>query len=97
MSRLHDLYAERALEGPFDLETFIEELLAGGLGAVTATEIFDFLDEIEDDVLQNVQIKAQELPYYEANQDVAETRVREQIESLRARVRRAVSGGGLPA
>lgn len=97
MNRLHDLYTERALEGPFDLETFIQELLTGKLGAITATEIFDFLDELEDDMLQNVQIKAQELPYYEANQDEAETRVREQIESLRARVRRAVSGGGLPA
>ncbi|BAS26041.1 hypothetical protein [Limnochorda pilosa] len=95
MSRLHDLYTERALEEPVGLEEFVEEALRRRLGAVTAGELFDFLDEVEGDMLHNIQVKSQELPYYQATQDDAETRVRQQIESLRERVRRAALDGDL--
>ena len=67
MSRLHDLYLDRALEGPLALETFIDQILQGSFGPVSADEVYSFLDQVEQDMLQNIQIKAQELPLYAAS------------------------------
>jgi len=92
VSRLHDLYLDRALEGPLALETFIDQILQGSFGPVSADEVYSFLDQVEQDMLQNIQIKAQELPLYAASLGDAEARVREQVEALRNRVRRRLEG-----
>jgi len=54
--------------------------------------VYSFLDQVEQDMLQNIQIKAQELPLYAASLGDAEARVREQVEALRNRVRRRLEG-----
>lgn len=92
MSRLHNLYIDRALEGSLSLETFIDQILQGFFGPVSAEEVYSFLDEVEDEMLHNIQVKAQELPVYATSQSEAEARAREQIERLRERVRRWLDG-----
>ena len=95
MSRLYDLYIDRALEGPLSLEAFIDLVLDGTMGPVSAEEVYSFLDEIEDEMLRNIQVKAQELPVYATSQDEAEIRARELVEGLRDRVRRWQGDGNL--
>jgi len=95
VSRLYDLYIDRALEGPLSLEAFIDQVLDGTMGPVSADELYRFLDEVEDEMLRNIQVKAQELPVYATSQDEAEARAHELINGLRDRIRRWQEKGNL--
>lgn len=59
-------------EGPIDLEDFLKQLKAGDHGEISPKVIDDFLDDMLQTMLGNIQLKASEAPHYEA--------MREQIE-----------------
>ena len=72
-------------EGPIELEAFLRQIKEGRHGAVSVREINDFLDEMLQTMLSNIQLKASESPAFEAMRPEVEQRTEEEIARLKAR------------
>lgn len=72
-------------EGPLELEEFLEQIKEGKHGQITAEEIDDFLDDMLQTMLANIQLKATESPHFEAMRPEVEARTEERIRRLKAR------------
>lgn len=59
---LFDKFVELSLEGYLPLEEFLDRVVAGELGDVTKDEIADFLQDIEQNTLNNIEAKLEENP-----------------------------------
>ncbi len=70
-------------EGPIDLEDYLRQLKAGEHGEISAKEINDFLDDMLQTMLGNIQLKASEAPHYEAMREQVEQETVARIERLK--------------
>ena len=86
MQRLSEIYWQLVQEeGPIELEVFLEQVSQGRHGTFTPQEIADFIDEMHQTMLANIQLKATEAPEYEAMRAEIEERTHEQIRRLKAK------------
>lgn len=70
-------------EGPLDLEDFLKQLKAGEHGDVSPKEIRDFLDDMLETMLGNIQLKATESPQYEGMREEVEQQTADRIARLK--------------
>lgn len=70
-------------EGPIELEEFLEQVSEGKHGEFSPREIRDFLDEVLQTMLANIQLKASEGPAYESMRAEIEARTEERIQRLK--------------
>lgn len=59
---LFDKFVELSLEGYLPLEDFLERVVAGEFGQVTKEELAEFLHNIEQNTLNNIEAKLEENP-----------------------------------
>lgn len=59
---LFDKFVELSLEGYLPLEDFLERVVAGEFGQVTKEQLGDFLQDIEQNTLNNIEAKLEENP-----------------------------------
>lgn len=59
---LFDKFVELSLEGYLPLEEFLERVAAGEFGPVSKEELADFLQNIEQNTLNNIEAKLEENP-----------------------------------
>lgn len=84
MQRLSEIYWQLVQEeGPIELEVFLEQVSQGKHGRFTPQEIGDFIDEMFQTMLANIQLKASEAPEYEAMRAEIEERTHQQIRQLK--------------
>jgi len=72
-------------EGPIELEAFLDQVAEGKHGAYSKQEILDFIDEMLQTMLANIELKATEGPQYEAMREHAVRQTEEQMERLKAK------------
>ena len=86
MERLSEVYWQLVQEeGPIELEDFLEQVSQGRHGPFTPREIGDFIDEMHQTMLANIQLKATEAPEYEAMRAEIEERTNEEMRRLKAK------------
>jgi len=63
MNRLARIFWDLQMEDPMGLEEFCEAVRGGRYGAASPEEIAEFLGEVEQAILENIELKLAESPH----------------------------------
>ncbi|MGH7361437.1 MAG: hypothetical protein ACREJI_07465 [Candidatus Methylomirabilales bacterium] len=63
MNRLAQIFWDLQMEDPVGLEEFCEAARGGRYGAASPEEIGEFLGEVEQAILENIELKLAESPH----------------------------------
>ena len=63
MNRLARIFWDLQMEDPMGLEEFCEAVRGGRYGAAIPEEIAEFLGEVEQAILENIELKLAESPH----------------------------------
>lgn len=91
--QLWELYQTVCQEEVRPLGEFIDRLLAKEWGPYPKEDVLELLGEIEGQMLSNIQVKAQEGPWFAENADDVSEQTQREFEALVARVEEAFAGG----
>jgi hypothetical protein len=84
MERLWELYEHWCMEELVSLRDFVRRLKGGEYGHFTRDEVVTFLQEIETNMLENIELKATEDPNLNALKDERIAETSQEIEELMA-------------
>ncbi|MCS7173788.1 MAG: hypothetical protein N0A24_10555 [Armatimonadetes bacterium] len=90
--RLWEAYERVCMEEMRPIEEFVERLRAGEFGPFNPPEVAAFLREIQSRVLQNIELKATEHPFYAARAEEVAEEQRRLFETLIAQFEPKGSG-----
>ena len=63
MNRLARIFWDLQMEDPMGLEDFCEAARGGRYGGTSPAEIAEFLEEVEQAILENIELKLAESPH----------------------------------
>jgi hypothetical protein len=82
MHRLWALYEHWCMEELISLREFVARLKAGEFGTFSRDDVVGFLREIEENMLENIELKAAEEPALEALKEERMTETSQEIDDL---------------